>query len=84
MVKKVLVHTANKNLCATEPSFVVLAPCPYEDTQEAATQLVLAYDGVKRAKARERRVNTLVYAFYFSAQLSTITGLERTVPEENM
>ncbi|CAG8597328.1 24994_t:CDS:2, partial [Gigaspora margarita] len=56
--------------------------CPYEDIQGAATQLALAYDEVNCAKARKRRVNTLVYAFYFSVWLSTTTGFERTAAKE--
>ncbi|RIB23436.1 hypothetical protein C2G38_2171305 [Gigaspora rosea] len=67
-----------QDLYAIEPSFVIPAPCPYDDTQGATTQLVLAYDEVKRAKARGKRIDTLVYTFYFGARLSTASGPERT------
>ncbi|RIB29252.1 hypothetical protein C2G38_2155760 [Gigaspora rosea] len=56
-----------QDLLATEPTFVVPAPCPYDKTQGIATQLALTYDEVKRAKARGRRIDTLVYSFYFGA-----------------
>ncbi|RIB11279.1 hypothetical protein C2G38_2203824 [Gigaspora rosea] len=39
-----------QDLLANEPTFVVLAPCLYDETQGIATQLALAHNEVKRAK----------------------------------
>ncbi|RIB26272.1 hypothetical protein C2G38_2163737 [Gigaspora rosea] len=48
-----------QDLLTTEPSFVVLAPCPYDEAQGIATQLALAHDEVKRAKNCGKRIDTL-------------------------
>ncbi|RIB29491.1 hypothetical protein C2G38_2155290 [Gigaspora rosea] len=66
-----------QDLLTTEPSFVAPAPCPYNEAQRIATQLVLAHDKVKRAKNCGRRIDTLAYAFYFGAQLSTAILAEK-------
>ncbi|KAF0537665.1 hypothetical protein F8M41_008330 [Gigaspora margarita] len=55
-----------QELCATEPSFVVPAPCPYEDTQGAATQLALAYNEVNTSKLEEEKLTLCIVVAIFS------------------
>ncbi|RIB25948.1 hypothetical protein C2G38_2164679 [Gigaspora rosea] len=64
-----------QDLLATKLAFVVPTPCPYDETQGIATQLAFAYNKVKKAKARDKRIDTLNPAYEV---LQSLEALEET------